>query len=334
MSPLTVLARSSTWSAPSCGLAGALEVGVDGAGDGGDVGPDGGAGRDADLDVARGALDGDLAAARARRRSGRRCRWPARRRCRASPTRRSPEPVLTAAGPLLVPISTSPDPVETATASSACRTVTSPEPLLIRSAPPRGLDEHVARAGLDHGRAGRRGRASTSPEPVLTWQLPTVPSTVTSALPVLAGEVAPGRDGHDDVAGSESPSKKPARWRGRDDADLRPDCSTWTSSASRPVISTSVSVVSVAVTWTRALADLDVQGDRLVGLEVVLGHDCLQGVLVHGTGLVAGPRCVGGGGWCGAGVRPSRSCACCRVPSRRTGRSRRRRGCSRGRCRR
>ena len=89
----------------------------------------------------------------------------------------------------------------------------------------------------------------TSPEPDLTWLAPTVPSTVTSALPVFT--ISPLAVGTVIVmCRAESPWKKPARRFGATTLRWPLSSVTITSSASRPVMSTVASVVSWAVTRT------------------------------------------------------------------------------------
>ena len=124
-----------------------------------------------------------------------------------------------------------------------------------------------------------------SPEPLLTWPWPNVPSRATSALPVLRTALLwTGRLIVTVYACSPPKNPPPRLPLGPIDADL-------------PAVLTDLDALGVAALdldgggggvaggdLDLALAELDVQVDGLVGLELVAAHDCLLGVFVRGTG--------------------------------------------------
>ena len=230
-----------------------------------------------------------------------------RRRC-ASPTLRSPEPVLTTVGPAAVPISTSPEPVETATADAGAADVDVAGAALDPQLGARLLEPDVAGAGLDERRARRRSSSWTSPEPLLTCRTPSGAVDGDVGAAGLDGEVAVGRDGDGDVEPGVA-AEEAGPLRGAITVIWSPCCSTTDLvgvAAGRPA--TWVSVVSVAMTLDGALADLDEQARRAAWVSKWYSvMSLLQGVLVRGAG-----RCAGPSGVCwwvgGPVVRPSRSC--------------------------
>ena len=334
MSPLTVLARSSRWSAPSAGSPAPWRSRADRPGDGGDVGPHGDPGRDPDPDVAGRALDREPAAVggadhqvAAAGGHGDVGPWP-----RA--TSRSPEPVLTAAGPLARPIRTSPDPVDTATAPSVCSISTWPEPLLTRSSPLATLDGDVAGAGLDEAVAGQVGEAHVARAALdLGGADGAVDGDVGAAG--LDGQLAGERDGDGDVE-PDVAAEEAAALAGRDDADP-PAVLSHLDLLGVPAGDLDVGLGGVGGgDLQTALAELDVQLDGACGSR---SRTCV--LRSWGASRVcssAGPACgrtrMGAGWWVVCRVRPSRSCGAGRRGPSRTGRCRRRTGCSRGRCRR
>ncbi len=336
MSPLTVLARTSRWSAPSWGSTRAVQARtgsrrrrwrcrstrVRRRGCRRCTSPDApfavnrprwavpttevaAAGRHgdvgagvADLDVARAGLDdrGRAAWTRARRR----------------PNRSRPA------------------------ASAASTTRTSPEPLLslqvaARPRSTRMLPEPVSTSSGPSSRS-----TSTSPEPLLTWQAPTVPATVTSALPVLTASSLPVGS-VTTTSRRLSPPKKPPRWRGATTLIWSPSWRTSTSSASRPAISTRVLGGVGGGHLHRSLADL---GEQPTGRSVSKWCSVMS---VSWTRVcsTAGPAGAGPGDGLDGDAprvlarlpRPSRSSGGCPA-CRRRGRCRRGRGCWTGRCRR
>ena len=342
MSPLTVLARTSTWSWPSCGLAGALQVGADRAGDGGDVGPHRDAGRDADRDVAGGALDGDAG------RGGR------------GRSTRSPLPVLNDVSPCASPTSRSPRAglddggaagVLDGDVAGAGRDRDGAAGLADLDVAGAALDLAGRRARRRPGCRRSRSRRAGGPSTVSTADVAGAAAQLARGrrVPSTLDVGAAGADrrvaavGHDDVD-VERVVAEDAAAAGLDDADrcrraarrrrrrrrvpVDGDGATrWCRCASTSTVPLPISTNRLTGLWV---------SKRYSGMAVLLGAG--EGVLVRGTGAAAGP----GVGWSVVGLawwlRPSRSSAgraCRRTgPARRTGRCRRRTGGWTGRCRR
>ena len=144
-----------------------------------------------------------------------------------------------------------------------------------------------------------------SPEPLLTWPWPNVPSRATSALPVLTTALLwvgqADRDGVRRLAAEEAAAVA----LGADHADL-------------PAVLADLDLLGVAALdldgggggvaggdVDAALAELDVQVDRLVGLELVAAHDLSPGC-VRPRDRPAWPSLVvWWGGWVRVGSDPA-----------------------------